>query len=136
MFELIEMTEEMKKKLDSDAYLCVIDKSANIIIWQGYVHWTEREMGFYYERFYIAKDYAKITFFILSCDKEYLPNGNEHITPGDEIIYNWSIASFERINMCTYKDEELLEILKDGLCVYGMGVQNEIHPDFAVTFNF
>ena len=43
MFELIEMTEEMKKKLDSDAYLCVIDKSANIIIWQGYVHWTERD---------------------------------------------------------------------------------------------
>jgi len=38
--------------------------------------------------------------------------------------------------MCTYKNKELLEILKDGLSVYGMGVQNEIHPDFAVTFNF
>ncbi|MFC0035636.1 hypothetical protein [Cardiobacterium valvarum] len=43
MFEFMKMTEEMKKKLDSDAYLCVIDKSANIIIWQGYVHWTERD---------------------------------------------------------------------------------------------
>jgi len=46
MFELIIMTEEMKKKLDPDvysAYSCVIDKSANVIIWQGYVHWTERD---------------------------------------------------------------------------------------------
>ena len=62
MFEFMIMTEEMKKKLDPDAYSCIIDKSANIIIWQGYVHWTEREMGFYYERFYIAKDYTKIAF--------------------------------------------------------------------------
>ena len=136
MFEFIEMTEEMKKKLDSDAHLCAIDEINNIIIWGEDVHWTEREMGFYYEPFYIAKDYTKIAFFILSCDKLYLPNGNEHITPGDKVIYNWSIISFKRINTCTYKDEELLEILKDGLSVYGMGAQNKSHPDFSVTFDF
>lgn len=62
MFEFIEMTEEMKKKLDPDAHLCAIDKINNIIIWSESVHWTEREMGFYYERFYIAKDYTKIAF--------------------------------------------------------------------------
>ena len=56
MFELIEMTEEMKKKLDSDTRLCVINKMSNIIIWSEAAHWTEIEMGFYYERFYIAKD--------------------------------------------------------------------------------
>ena len=57
----------------------------------------QREMGFYYEPFHIAKDYTKIAFFILSCDKLYLPNGNEHITPGDKVIYNWSLISFKRI---------------------------------------
>ena len=62
MFELIEMTEEMKKKLDSDTRLCVINKMSNIIIWSEAAHWTEIEMGFYYERFYIAKDYTKIAF--------------------------------------------------------------------------
>ena len=30
MFELMIMTEEMKKKLDPDAYSCAIDKSANL----------------------------------------------------------------------------------------------------------
>ena len=43
MFELIEMTEEMKKKLDSDAHLCAIDKINNIIIWGEDVHWTQRD---------------------------------------------------------------------------------------------
>ena len=43
MFVLIEMTEEMKKKLDSDAHLCAIDKINNIIIWSEAVHWTERD---------------------------------------------------------------------------------------------
>lgn len=38
MFEFIEMTEEMKKKLDSDAHLCAIDKINNIIIWSEAVH--------------------------------------------------------------------------------------------------
>ena len=135
MFEFMKMTEEMKKKLDSDAYLCVIDKSANIIIWQGYVHWTERD-GILLWTFLYCKGLCEDCFFILSCDKEYLPNGNEHITPGDEAIYNWSIISFERLHACAYQDDELLEMLKDGLSVYGGGVYNKSHPDFAVTFDF
>ena len=136
MFELIEMTEEMKKKLDSDTRLCVINKMSNIIIWSEAAHWTEIEMGFYYERFYIAKDYTKIAFFILSYDVTYLPNGSEHFKAGDKAIYNWSIISFERLHACAYQDDELLEMLKDGLSVYGGGVYNKSHPDFAVTFNF
>ena len=93
-------------------------------------------MGFYYERFYIAKDYTKIAFFILSYDSIRLPNGSEHFKAGDKTIYNWSIISFERLHACAYQDDELLEILKDGLSVYGGGVYNKSHPDFSVTFDF
>lgn len=94
-------------------------------------------MRFYYERFYIAKDYKKIAFFILSCDQIYLPGGNENITLADEVVYNWSVAYFEKLNACVYKDSELLEILKDGLSVYGLGAKrNESFPNFIVTFNF
>ena len=93
-------------------------------------------MGFYYERFYIAKGYTKIAFFILSYDITYLSNGSEHFKVGDKTIYNWSIISFERLHACAYQDDELLEILKDGLSAYGGGVYNKSHPDFAITFNF
>ena len=43
MFQLIEMTEELKKRLDSEACLRVINKANNIIIWGEDVHWTERD---------------------------------------------------------------------------------------------
>lgn len=69
MIELIIMTEEMKKKLDPDAYSaysCVIDKSANVIIWQGYVHWTERERwDFIMNVFILQKIIKRLLFYLI-----------------------------------------------------------------------
>ena len=135
MFELMIMTEEMKKKLDPDAYSCAIDKSANIIVWKSPTRWSDCDEDFY-SRFYIAKNYIKIAYFRLIHNRTS-PNNSEFIVPGDEVIYNWSIISFEKYDTCTYKYSELLEILKEGLTTYGKGVQiNESHPDFTVTFDF
>lgn len=137
MFEFITMDEEILKRPIPNTYPCVIDKSANIIIWRRPIHWTEMEMGYYYERLYITENYINIAFFELSCDAKHLPNGNKHITLGDEVIYNWSIISFEEYSTCTYRYSELLEILKEGLTIYGQGIQiNQSHPNFTVTFNF
>ena len=135
MFELMIMTEEMKKKLDPDAYSCAIDKSANIIVWKSPTRWSDCDEDFY-SRFYIAKNYIKIAYFRL-INNTTSPNNSEFIVPGDAVIYNWSIISFEKYNTCIYKYSELLEIFKVGLTTYGQGVWiNESHPDCTVTFDF
>ena len=122
MFELMIMTEEMKKKLDPDAYSCAIDKSANIIVWKSPTRWSDCDEDFY-SRFYIAKNYIKIAYFRL-INNTTSPNNSEFI-------------AFEKYNTCTYKYSELLEIFKEGLTTYGQGVWiNESHPDFTVTFDF
>ena len=65
MFELIIMTEEMKKKLDPDAYSCAIDKSANIIVWKSPTRRLDCDEDFY-SRFYISKNYIKKSYFFLN----------------------------------------------------------------------
>lgn len=132
-FKLEWLDEEARKQNDINRNSWVVDKERDIAMWTIGKHWQQRAEG----------DYSE-TVMLKVQDKTYqfdlMPGKNfRHYIEGEVHEYIWEeIIRYFPDDLNGNNPDEIIEILKEALKVYGGGwyENNKYHPEFTVSFNF